>query len=126
MWVYLGFDRTRKPAAYALALGLFVLALLSKTAVAPLPAALLVVLWWKRGRLSWKNDVLPLVPFFLAALAAGCVTAWLEIKVFGAAGEEFLLSPIERFLVAGRSIWFHLGKLFWPVNLSLHVFPLAD
>ena len=75
---YLGFDRTRKKGLYALALGLFVLALLSKTATVTLPAALLVVFWWKRGRLSWKQDALPLVPFFVAGLAAGLVTVLLE------------------------------------------------
>ena len=35
--------------AYALALGLFVLALCSKTVTATLPAALLLIEWWRRG-----------------------------------------------------------------------------
>src|SRR4029079_18330023 len=49
--VYLRFDRTRRWPMYAAALALFVLALLSKTVTASLPAALLVVFWWQRGRL---------------------------------------------------------------------------
>jgi len=53
--------------AYAVALGLFVLALCSKTVTATLPAALLVIEWWQRGRLSWRRDVLPLVPFLSSA-----------------------------------------------------------
>ena len=64
------FDRTGPAggrAAYALACALFVLALLTKTVTATLPAALLVVLWWQRGRLSWRRDVLPLVPGSLLA-----------------------------------------------------------
>ncbi len=115
---YLDFDRSRKKGPYALALGLFALGLLTKTAIATLPAGMLVVFWWQRGRLFWKKDVVPLVPLFLAALAAGAVTAWLEQKIFGATGEEFQLSVLERCLVAGRSIWFHLGKLFWPADLA--------
>ena len=63
-FVYLRFDRSRKPPLYLLALGLFALGLLSKTVTATLPAALLVVFWWQRGRLSWRYDILPLLPFF--------------------------------------------------------------
>ena len=114
---YLGFDQTRGKGRYALAFGLFVLGLLTKTAIATMPAGMLVVLWWKRGRLSWKGDVLPTLPFFLAGLTAGLVTVWAEQKVFGATGPEFHLSVIERGLVAGRSLWFHLGKLLWPAGL---------
>jgi len=52
---------------YGLALIFFALALFSKTVTASLPAALLVVLWWKRGRIN-KRDVAPLVPFFAVGL----------------------------------------------------------
>ena len=47
-------------AAYGLALGLFVGALLAKTVACTLPVVLLLVLWWKHGRV----DVAPLLPFF--------------------------------------------------------------
>src|SRR5580704_8321403 len=41
-FIYLGFDRTRRRSSYWWAFGLFVLALLTKTVTASLPAALLV------------------------------------------------------------------------------------
>ena len=44
-WAYLQFDEERRRSWYALALALFVLGLLSKTVIATLPAALLVVFW---------------------------------------------------------------------------------
>ncbi len=47
--VYLRFDQTRRSRHYLCALALFVLALLSKTVTATLPAALLIVFWWQRG-----------------------------------------------------------------------------
>ena len=50
---YLGFDETRKRRWYAAALALFVLGLLCKTVIATLPGGLLVIFWWKRGKLSW-------------------------------------------------------------------------
>jgi tetratricopeptide (TPR) repeat protein len=95
----------------------FVLGLMAKTVIATLPAALLVVFWWRRGKLSWKQDVLPLVPFFAAGITAGFCTSWMERQVIGAQGAEFNFSIVERFLIAGRAIWFYLGKLFWPVDL---------
>jgi hypothetical protein len=116
--VYLGFDRKRSWENYALALGLFILGLLCKTVIATLPAALLVVLWWQRGKLSWKRDVLALTPFFIAGLGAGLFTAWMERKFVGAAGAEFDFSLLQRILIAGRDIWFYLAKLCWPVNLA--------
>lgn len=115
--VYLGYEQTRRKPQYWLALGLFVLALLSKTVTATLPAALLVVLWWKYGRLRWKVDVIPLLPWFALGAVAGLFTAWVERTVIGAAGPEFSLSLLDRCLLAGRVIWFYLGKLLWPVDL---------
>ena len=115
--VYLRFDRDRQRRFYGLALALFVLALLTKTVTASLPAALLVALWWQRGKLDWRRDGKPLAPWFLLALAAGLLTAWVEHALVGARGAPYELSWIERFLVAGRAVWFYLGKLFWPANL---------
>jgi tetratricopeptide (TPR) repeat protein len=119
---YVKFDRTRNLVSYAAALVLFVLGLMSKTVIATLPAAMLVIFWWKRGKLSWKQDVLPLIPFFLLGTAAGLVTTWLERNLIGAEGSDFNYSFLERALIAGRVIWFYLSKLFWPLDL-IFVYP---
>jgi tetratricopeptide (TPR) repeat protein len=107
-----------------LALSLFVLALLSKTVTATLPAALLVILWWQRGRIDWRRDVLPLLPWFALGLTGGLFTAWVEHRFFitvhtsmGTAGTDFSLTFFERCLLAGRVICFYLGKLVWPADL---------
>ena len=120
--VYLRFDHSREKASYFLAFGLFVLGLLSKTVTATLPAALLVVFWWQRGRLSWRRDVLPLLPFFALGAAAGVFTALVERKLGGAEGAAFDFTIVERCLIAGRAIWFYLGKLFWPADL-IFIYP---
>jgi len=114
---FLRFDRTRNKGAYAGALALFVAGLMAKTVIATLPAALLVVFWWQRGKLCWKQDVLPLIPFFAAGITAGLFTSWMERNFNGAQGSDFHFSILERFLIAGRAVWFYLGKLFWPGNL---------
>ena len=116
---YLQFDENRRRPWYALVLLLFLLGLLVKPIVAVLPAAILVLVWWKRGKLRWKADVLPLVPFAVLGIAAGLFTAWMEREFVGARGEEFDFSLTERFLIAGRAFWFYVGKLFWPDNLAL-------
>ena len=114
---YFRYDRERRFSWYALGLGFFALALLSKSVTATLPAALLVVFWWQRGWLTWKSDVLPLVPWFALGAGAGAVTAWMERTHVGASGGAYGLGFAERFLVAGRAIWFYLGKIFWPADL---------
>jgi tetratricopeptide (TPR) repeat protein len=119
---YLRFDDARSRQAYWLAFGLFFLAVLAKSVTTTLPAVLLVVFWWRRGRLNWRGDVVPLLPFFIAGLTAGLFTAWVEHTYIGARGAEFHFTLIERTLIAGRAFWFYLAKLLWPVNL-IFVYP---
>lgn len=107
----------RRGWLYALSVGLFVLALLSKTVTASLPAAVLLLIWWKRGHLT-RRDLIPLLPMFALGLVAGMHTAYLETAHVGASGADWDLSFLERFLVAGRAVWFYLAKVFWPVSLA--------
>ena len=116
-FTYLKFAERRRLGWYALASGLLLLALGSKTVTVTLPAALLVVGWWRQGRLFWRRDVLPLIPWFLMSAAAGLLTSWVERKVIGAEGATFDLSFVERVFLAGRVVWFYLGKLVWPAEL---------
>ncbi len=114
---YLRFDESRRKNLYAAAVLCFVLALLSKSVTATLPVAMLVVIWWRRGTLEWRRDVMPVVPLVLIGTAAGLMTAWFERAVIGARGADFQFTVVERFLVAGRAIWFYAAKLVWPANL---------
>ena len=123
--VYLRFDGDRRRSRYWVATGLFVLALLTKTVTATLPAALLVVLWWRRGRISGNRDVRPLLPWFALSASAGLCSAWVERVFIGARGSDFSLTGLERGLMAGRVIWFYLGKLVWPADL-IFIYPRWD
>ena len=115
--IYLSFDSTRSLRFYFLAFPLFVLALLTKTVTATLPAALLVILWWKRGRIE-KRDVMPLVPWLAVGAVGGLFTAWVEQTLIGAQGADFDMTMLQRVLVAGRAVCFYVGKLVWPVDLT--------
>jgi Flp pilus assembly protein TadD len=115
---WLRFEETRRARSYALALALFVLALCSKTVTATLPAALLVVAWWRHGRVGWRRDVVPLLPFFVLGAGAGLFTVWVERHLNGAQGVGFELTFADRVLIAGRALWFYAAKLFWPAKLT--------
>ncbi len=113
---YLRFQTERRWAWYAGALGLFILALLSKTVTATLPLALLLVRWLRGWRIGWR-EVLELVPFLMIGAAMGLLTKWYELHVVGAQGLDWNLSLGERLLVAGRALAFYVMKLVWPTDL---------
>jgi tetratricopeptide (TPR) repeat protein len=102
---------------YLGALVLFLAALLSKTVTCSLPAVLLLVCWWKKGRVQ-RGDVMPLLPFFVVGVALGLLTAWMEKHHVGARGADWSLTFADRCLIAGRALWFYAGKLVWPAPLT--------
>ena len=108
-------------SSYWLAIALFLCALLSKTVACTLPAVLVLLLWWKRGRVE-RRDVGVLSPMFLLGITFGLMTAWLEKHHVGASGPEWSLSLLQRCLLAGRALWFYAGKLFWPHPL-IFIYP---
>jgi tetratricopeptide (TPR) repeat protein len=120
--VYLRFDEQRRTSLRLWALLLFVLAMLSKPVTITLPGALLVIFWWQHGRLSWRKDVLPLLPFFLLGVGAGIFTIWTQHFITGNDVPQFANPALERVLIAGKAIWFYLGKLFWPTEL-IFIYP---
>ena len=106
---------------YWLALFLYLCALLAKTATIALPVAVLLVVWWKRGKVGWR-ELFPLAPFLAVGMAMGLLTVWVEKHFVQAVGREWMYSFLERCLIAGRAVWFYLGKLVWPHPL-MFVYP---
>ena len=115
---YLEFDETRGLRDYLTASALFVGALLCKTVTASLPAALLVAFWWRRGRLRWVRDALPLLPWLAVGAACGLFSGWVERNYGGAGGAEFDIPPVDRVLVAGRAVCFYAAHAVLPLRLS--------
>jgi len=102
---------------YCLSALLFLAALLSKTVACSLPAAILLLVWWKRGRLR-RTDVAATLPMFIMGIAFGMFTAMMERNHVGAQGADWDFSLIDRCLIAGRNVWFYAGKIIWPVKLA--------
>jgi tetratricopeptide (TPR) repeat protein len=105
---------------YALALLCAVLAILSKASTVMLPVVLGLVWWWSDGCWRWRN-LFRLAPIFIISAAASGWTIW-EQQFYGAVGPEWSQSRPERLVIAGKAVWFYLGKLLWPHPL-IFIYP---
>jgi hypothetical protein len=120
--LYLKFEDDGHGRWYGLSLTAFLLALFSKAAVVTLPVVLLGCVWWRQGRVRWR-DLLRTVPFFLLSLVLGLVTLWFQYE------HALILHPLRRvgfpfrLAAAGWVPWFYLYKALLPFNLSV-IYPL--
>jgi tetratricopeptide (TPR) repeat protein len=107
---------------YSLALLSGLAALLSKPSTVVLPLALLLCVWWDRG--FWRSvDIWRITPFVILALGMSALTVVEQrghIERTGTA--EWNLGMAERFVIAGKAVWFYASKLFWPTPLTF-VYP---
>ncbi len=92
----------------------FVLALLSKSAAAPLPFAFIILDALRSGRLKLSRSLLP---FFALSAAAGVVTVLAQRDIGALAA---VVTPGERILQAIAGLGFYLGKTLWPANLAFY------
>ena len=102
---------------YILSFLLYAMALFSKTTACTLPVALVLCLWLKHIPLNPKRW-LQLLPYVLLGLAMGIFTIWFENQRQGTVLLGLGLNPIDRVLIASRALWFYIGKLLWPVDLT--------
>ena len=90
---------------YAFAVGIFGLSTLAKGMAVTLPAVLLALAWWQRGKIV-RRDVLRVLPF----LVIGVVMAYVEVTM-QKEGEPWEIprtdSALAR-LAEGWSVWFYL------------------
>ena len=113
--------RSERIRNYALVLVCAALAILSKPSTVMLPVVLGLSAWWVDGRWRWRN-IPGLIPLVLISAAASGWTVWEQKFHSGALGEEWNQSLLERVAIAGRIIWFYLGKLAWPHPL-IFIYP---
>lgn len=112
---YLNWRGRRGAALWWLSLGLFILSFLAKSVTATLPAALLLIVWWKEGRIV-KKDWKALSPHLALGVAFGLFAAQTEHSFAGASTIDWGINWFERLLNAGRIAWFYPLDLLWPVD----------
>jgi len=113
IFFFLKWRRSRGAAPYAAALLCAIAAILSKSSTVMLPVVLALCAWWEERRWDWRHAI-PLAPFFFISAAASAWTIWEQKFHAGALGEEWAQTWPERIIIAGRDVWFYLGKLLWP------------
>jgi hypothetical protein len=116
-WGWLEFLRARRRVAYIASLVAFQLALFAKTTACTVPVALALMTWLVDGSLDWRR-LRQLLPYAGLGFGMGLLTMWWERHHQGTQGEGFAISLVERGLIAGRAVWFYLGKFLWPAALS--------
>ena len=115
--LYARSEEDNRPKWYVGSLAAFVLALLSKTAVAPLPVVLLALAWWRRGRVT-RADFRRVLPFFAAAAVLALVTIWFQAHRAIGPGIVRQDGLLGRCAVAGAAIWFYFYHAWLPLDLA--------
>jgi tetratricopeptide (TPR) repeat protein len=121
-----GFESDRSRAirfsgGLVLSLIFFILATLSKPSVVMLPFVLALCIWWMRGKIRFR-DLFALTPFALISAVASVWTIWEQKFHARAIGPDWAQTFPERMIIAGKAIWFYIGKLLWPHPL-IFIYP---
>jgi tetratricopeptide (TPR) repeat protein len=117
-----GQNRAGRPGFYySLTLVFAALALASKSSTVILPLILALCAWWLDRGWHWRRNLLQLTPLLALSFLTGIVTLWTQ-KAEGAFDPEFALGFAGRLAVAGKVVWFYLGKLLWPHPL-IFIYP---
>ena len=117
-WVeFDGEEDRRRWGWYGLSLVFYALALFSKTTACTLPAALIIILWWRGTRIGWRR-IAEVIPYGLLGIGMGLLTVWWERYHQGTHGKLFSIGLVDRILISARNVWFYAGKLFWPAKLT--------
>jgi hypothetical protein len=115
---YLRFEQEKHRHWYAWSLVFGLGAVLSKPSTVVLPVVLLLGVWWLRRGWRWV-DVARTAPFFAMSLGMSVLTVLEQQRHITASGsDEWKLGIAERFVVAGKNLWFYADKVVLPFDLA--------
>ena len=115
-------DRPARYRSYALALGMFVLACLAKSAAVTVPLTLIILDWWKKPqRLTRIQQWAAYVPFFLIALGFGLLTIYSREQAGTIVGTNVNgYTALERVLLVCYAPLFYIWKMLVPLKLNVY------
>lgn len=113
----LKYSHSERAVGYIIALVLFVLSLLSKSAATILPLLLLLIDYYYKRRVN-KQSILEKLPFFALTLIFGTIAIVSQQYVGAISNSSSAFSTIDRALFGSYAIIFYLMKACIPVNLS--------
>lgn len=100
-------EESRRPIekrSYAVAMLLFECALLSKIVTCTVPAALAVLIWWRRGRIA-RAEWLALLPMVALGAGVGAPAVWVEPEDVGAEGPGIATRGEARKYASQDALW---------------------
>lgn len=120
--LYVRYARSGRRGIYAVSLVTFLLALLAKPTVTPLPVLLLLLDYWPLGRLDWRR-IIEKLPFFAIAVASAVITVISQRHVDLTAMQD--ISFEQNLLLVCHNVLFYPLKVIWPANLC-PVYPFPE
>jgi len=112
------FYETKRHQTHVLACVLLACSLLSKPVAVSFPLVVIAWLYWKGEALTTKT-LKPTIPYFAICAFSGLINIW-AVKLYDPVSNGFGLGT--RLVLAGKSFWFYVWKLLWPLEL-MAIFP---
>jgi len=100
---------------FCMGAGLFLLALLSKSVTASLPAGMMVAVWFRYGTLT-RRSIAILLPLLFVGAAMGWNTARIERLHVGAEGADWSYSLLDRVAIAAHCLVHYAWQLVLPLE----------
>ena len=118
-WDGNGLGGRRRPGTaypvYLLAVICFTASMLCKSSAAMFPAALVLYLWWRRGRIG-RAEIWTIAPFAAVSVALGLVTIYFQQHRAIGGAPLGLGGPASRLAAAGLAAAFYFCKSLFPVE----------
>ncbi len=110
---------------YILMLLFGAMAIASKSSAMVLPLVLVLCGWWMDRRWHWRRTLIQVGPLLLLSALSGLMSVWSRNVEGSGEEQKWALDWLLRVPVAGKALWFYLGKLLWPHPLIM-IYPRWD